>query len=184
MNAEINLNILTGELAGSQVRHSLRTIKDMKGYYRDESARAALNPQTLVYRVEEFQPVPEGTEGGLFFGTTFIYPGLVGDEYFMTKGHLHLDRTRSEYYVALAGAGALILMDEGRRTVVAPMQPGSVRYIPANTAHRVANVGDSVLAFLACWPSDSGHDYGSIASEGFSARLRRVNGSATLVEEA
>jgi glucose-6-phosphate isomerase, archaeal len=184
MKAEINLDILTGELAGSQVRRSLRTIQDMKGYYRDECARAGLNPQTPVYRIEEFQPVPEGTEGGLFFGTTFIYPGLVGDEFFMTKGHVHLDRTRSEYYVTLAGAGALILMDESRRTVVTPMQPGSVRYIPANTAHRVANVGDSVLAFLACWPSDSGHDYGSIASKGFSARLRKVNGSATLVEEA
>ncbi len=184
MNTDFNLDILTGELEGSQLYETLRTIRDMEGYYHDESAREGLNPQTPVYRVQAFQPVPEGTEGGLFFGTTFVYPGLVGDEYFMTKGHFHVNGSRSEYYVTLAGVGALILMDEGRRTTVTPMKPGSVHYIPANTAHRVANVGDSVLAFMACWPSDSGHDYGSITSEGFSARLRKVNGNATLVEEA
>jgi glucose-6-phosphate isomerase, archaeal len=184
MTPEINLDILTGELMGSRVQDSLRTIQDMNGYYRDECARESLNPQTPVYRVQAFQPVPEGTEGGLFFGTTFIYSGLVGDEYFMTKGHFHLNRTRSEYYVTVTGVGALILMDESRRTTVEPMQPGSVHYIQPNTAHRVANVGDSILAFFACWPSDSGHDYGSIASEGFGARLRKVNGVATLVEES
>ncbi len=183
MPTEVRINLPTGELVGLPVHESSRSIGEMKDYYWDEVARQKLDPGTLVYRVQALQPVPEGTEGGLFFGTTFIEPGLVGDEYFMTKGHFHRNRDRSEYYITVAGAGALILMDESRRTSFELMQPGSIHYIRAHTAHRVANTGDSVLAFVACWPSDSGHDYGSIATKGFSARLRTIAGVPTLVEE-
>jgi len=51
-------------------------------------------------------------------------------------------------------------------------------------AHRVANTGELVLTFLACWPSDAGHDYERIVAEGFCARLRKVRGSPTLVEDS
>jgi glucose-6-phosphate isomerase len=61
------------------------------------------------------------------------------------------------------------------------MSPGSLHFIPPNTAHRVANVGAVPLRFVACWPSDAGHDYDSIRKHGFGARLRSVNGEATLV---
>lgn len=184
MNHQIAVELSSGEFSGSSVSETLRTVEDMKGYFRDERARQSLNPQTIIYRVQSYLPVREGEEGGLFLGTTFIQPGVVGDEYFMTKGHLHLNRNRSEYYITLTGAGALILMDESRRTAIQSMRHGSVHYIPANQAHRVANAGDSVLAFLACWPSDAGHDYEAVAAKGFSARLRKVNGAPTLVEES
>jgi glucose-6-phosphate isomerase, archaeal len=184
MKPEVAIDFSTGELAGSPLHDSSRTIGDMKGYYRDERARQSLDPETVVYRVQAFLPGSEGEEGDLLLGTTFVQPGTVGDEYFMTKGHFHLNRKRTEYYITVAGSGGLILMDESRRTRFEPMRPGSVHYIPSHTAHRVANLGDSVLAFLACWPSDAGHDYESIASKGFGARLRKVNGIATLVEES
>jgi glucose-6-phosphate isomerase, archaeal len=183
MNTYIGINFSTGEITGSPVTETLRTIGDMKGYYRDESARQNLDQHKVVYRVQAFLPVVEGTQGGLFLGNTFIEHGMVGDEYFMTKGHFHRNRNRSEYYITIQGAGAMILMDELRRTFFEPMHPGSVHYIPFNMAHRVANVGDSVLSFLACWPSDAGHDYGTIVSEAFGARLRNVNEVPTLVEE-
>jgi glucose-6-phosphate isomerase, archaeal len=183
MTLPLGLDLSTGELSGSPVHESVRTLGDMRGYYHDENARQTLDPKTVVYRVQAFLPVAEGEEGGLFLGTTFIQPGMVGDEYFMTKGHFHRNRRRSEYYITVAGMGALIFMDENRRTVFEPMRPRSIHYIPFNTAHRVANVGDSVLTFLACWPSDAGHDYDAIASRGFGARLRKINGAVTLVEE-
>ena len=182
--AHVNVDFSTGELAGAEVQNTVRTVGDMKGTYHDEVARQSLDPATVVYRVQAFLPVREGEEGGLFWGTTLLQPGKVGDEYFMTKGHFHRDRKQSEYYVTVAGSGALILMDEKRRTTFEPMHPGSVHYIPTNTAHRVANVGPSVLSFLACWPSDAGHDYETIAEEGFGARLREVKGVPKLVEEA
>ena len=180
---QIGLDFSTGQLFGSGVQETLRTVRDMEGYYRDERARQSLDPETVVYRVQSFLPAAEGEEGGLFLGTTFIHPGMVGDEYFMSKGHFHFKRNRSEYYLTVCGKGALILMDETRRTVFELMTPGSVHYVPSHRGHRVANIGDSVLTFLACWPSDAGHDYDTIASKGFSARLRKVNGVATLIEE-
>ena len=181
--APINVNFQSGELTGAGVKSLVRTISDLTGIFRDEAARRALDPNAVIYRVQTHAPAPEGAAGGLFWGTTFIEPGLVGDEYFMTKGHHHADRSRSEFYLTTAGLGALILMDENRRTTFQPMRPGTLHYIPAHTAHRVANTGETVLSFLACWPSDAGHDYESIAREGFSARLRKVNGAPVLVEE-
>ena len=180
----ISVNFGSGILSGANILESARTLGDLEGIFRDAAAYRAMNQSKVVYRIQAFLPVPEGLEGGLFWGTTFIEPGCVGDEYFMTKGHFHAKRNRGEYYVTAAGSGALILMTEDRVTRVQFMTPGSAHYIPGHTAHRVANIGDTTLSFLACWPSDAGHDYRTIAERGFSARLRRVNGKPELVEEA
>lgn len=180
--AQIMVDLKTGALSGKGVRSIARCLKDLKGFFQDENARLAHDPEKVVYRIQTFCPVGEGEEGGLFWGTTFIEPGMVGNEYFMTKGHYHAERRRAEYYMTIVGCGALIMMDENRRTTFEPMYPGTLHYIPARTAHRVANTGESVLAFLACWPSDAGHDYESIADEGFGARLLNVGGIPTLVE--
>jgi glucose-6-phosphate isomerase, archaeal len=181
---EMRVDLSTGELSGGPVQHTVRTVKDLQGIFHDEAARLALDPAQTVYRVQAILPAPEGRPGELFWGTTFIEPGMVGDEYFMTKGHFHADRSRTEFYLTVAGSGALILMDEDHKTRFEPMEPGSLHYIPPHTAHRTANVGGSMLSFLACWPSDAGHDYAAIASAGFSARLRSVHGTPTLVEES
>jgi glucose-6-phosphate isomerase, archaeal len=181
--AQMNVNLTSGELLGCGIQCLSRTIEDMKGVYRDEQSRGLLDQKMVVYHVEAFHPVDEGNEGGLFWGTTFLNPGMVGDEYFMTKGHHHAKRSRGEFYLTVAGSGALILMDESRKTVFAPMSAGTLHYVPAFTAHRVANTGNSLLTVLACWPSDAGHDYDVIARDGFSARLRNIGGFPVLVEE-
>ena len=74
----------------------------------------------------------------------------------------------------------LILMDRERNTWAERMMPGSLHYILGGVAHRVANTGNSVLSFAACWPSDAGHNYEEIANKGFSARLVEVNGTPKL----
>ena len=111
-----------------------------------------------------------------------IYPGKVGDEYFMTKGHFHANMNRGEYYWGVEGEGRLIMMDQNRRVWSERMFPGSLHYIPGGVAHRVANIGYSVLSFAACWPSDAGHDYQVILENGFSASLQCVNGNPQLIE--
>jgi glucose-6-phosphate isomerase, archaeal len=181
--AQITVDLKSGALSGEGVHRLSRCIEDLKGLFADEQARQSLDPEKVMYRVETFSPVGDGEEGGLFWGTTYLEPGMVGNEYFMTKGHFHGKRSRAEYYMGVAGNGALILMDENRRTTFEPMHPGTLHYIPAHTAHRVANTGSTVLSFLACWPSDAGHDYESIATQGFSARLLKVGGEPTLVAE-
>jgi glucose-6-phosphate isomerase len=171
----------SGELRGKSIREQRRALRDLAGVFTDEAARQAMDGGQPVYRVQLYLPVEEGTEGGLFFGNTTIEPGRVGDEYFMTKGHFHAKRDRGEYYWCLRGRGALILMGEDRSCRVEWMAPGSLHYIPGHTAHRVANTGEEPLTFGACWPADAGHDYDSIARDGFSMRLRCIDGRPALV---
>jgi glucose-6-phosphate isomerase len=180
----VNVDFSTGALSGASLIQSTRTLGDLGGIFADQAAYSALDPARVVYRVQAFQPASANVEGGLFWGATFLESGLVGDEYFMTVGHFHAIRNRGEYYSTVSGHGALILMDEARNSRVEWMTPGSTHYIPGATAHRVANIGQSPLAFLACWPSDAGHDYESIRQSGFSARLRVRDGQPSLVPES
>lgn len=173
----------SGCLAGEGIIRSERRLRDLVGLYVDEESRRQLDQDQIVYRVEFHTVVPESTVGGLFFGTSFLEPGRVGDEYFMTKGHFHANRERGEYYWGIAGAGALILMDETRRCWAEDMMPGSLHYIPGRVAHRLANTGDTTLAVGACWPADAGHDYETIAQQGFSARLYEIAGLPQLIPE-
>jgi len=164
-----------------QLIESVKRLGQLQGIFANEDARRAMDPDTIVYRVQAWCPVPEGTEGAQFWGTTVVEPGLVGSEFFMTHGHFHLKRNRTEYYGTVEGEGALILMNEDRETRIEPMAPGTLHFISPNTAHRVANTGKTPLRFVACWPSDAGHDYDSIRKIGFSARLMSVNRGAMLV---
>jgi glucose-6-phosphate isomerase len=173
--------IATGVFAGAGVITSTKNIGQLQHLFLDENARQQMDQQQQVYRVQAHLPVAEGTTGGLFMGTTWIKPGKVGNEYFMTHGHFHQLADRGEYYWGLEGNGVLLLMDEDRNTRAEYMYPGSLHYIPAYTAHRVANIGDSELSFGACWPSDAGHNYDEIKQRGFSKRLINHNGIPTLI---
>ncbi|QNN25488.1 glucose-6-phosphate isomerase [Planctomycetales bacterium ZRK34] len=172
----------TGQLEGPELATSQRTIGDLSGVFENEAARQAMSADRVVYRVTACMPVPDGTPGGLYFGTSFIESGRVGDEYFMTRGHWHRKIDTAEYYWGIAGEGVLILMDEARRCWAERVVPGSLHYIPGRVAHRLANVGDQMLAVGACWGSEAGHDYAAIERDGFSARLKSIDGAPTLVE--
>lgn len=168
-------------LAGDPVQKVVRSIGDLKGLFQDQNAFEKMDPGKLAYEVESYFPVGDGTEGGLFFGITRLQAGTVGDEYLMTKGHLHSVENRAEFYWGIEGEGMLLFMDKKRNTWAEKMYPGSIHYISGSTAHRVANTGSQVLAFGACWPSDAGHNYEIIAKEGFSKRLLKVDGKPQLV---
>ncbi len=179
---EISVNLASAMLTGDKVEDLHRTIADVRDIFEDQGAAASLSDGAEVYSVQVYAPVGEGVEGALQWGNTTVQPGLVGDEYFMTKGHFHAIRNRGEFYITNKGKGALILMAEGTgETWFEEMSPGSVHYIPGNTAHRTANTGSEPLVFTACWPSDAGHDYATIASHGFGARLMERSGKPTLV---
>ncbi len=174
----------TGDINGPAVQERTKTLRDLEALFYDADSLRRLPSSTAVYRVRWCEPVPGGTEGGLFWGTTTIEPGRVGDEYFMTHGHLHLRRDRAEIYSTIRGEGRLILANPDGKCWMQSMQPGTTHYIQGDVAHRVANVGDSQLIFVACWPSDAGHDYGSIVSKGLGARLVCRDGLPILLEDA
>lgn len=173
----------TGRLSGNDIIESEKRIGQLGGVFADREAFGNLDADMLVYNVQAHCAVPEGTPGGLFFGTTIIQPGSVGREYFMTRGHFHLNADRAEYYWGVKGEGMLILMNAEREVWAERMFPGSLHYIKGRTAHRVANTGSAPLIFCASWPSDAGHNYEEISRNGFSARLMDVGGTPTLIPE-
>jgi glucose-6-phosphate isomerase len=179
----VHLDSITGALCGDAVTESRRTIADLHGYFLDEAARAAIDQRTLAYRVQSFEPQPEGHPGAVCCATTFLEPGRVGDEYFLTRGHFHAAEDRAELEVTISGTGALVLMTRDRRTWMEAMTPGSVHHVPPGIAHRVANTGETPLVFISYWPSETGHDYRAIADVGFGARVLRVQGVPVLVAE-
>ena len=164
-------NLSSWAFGGDGISSSRRVLGDLKGVFADEAARAAMAQDMTVYEVQMHAAVSEGTPGGLFLGVSCLHPGDVAGEYFMTKGHFHARRETAEYYWGVAGEGALILMDEDGNCRWEKVFPGSVHYIPGNVAHRLANTGTEILRVGACWPSDAGHDYATIAERGFTKRL-------------
>jgi len=171
-------NIFSGKnLEGKEIVHSTRTLGDIKSVFEDGNQITDQQTNKIAYSVSCYFPEKEGTTGGLFFGITNLHPGLVGDEYFMTKGHFHANMNTAEFYWGIEGEGVLILMDEEGNIKGEKMFPGSLHYIPGRIAHRVANVSDTILSFGACWPSDAGHNY----DMGFSARLKKINGNPVLI---
>jgi glucose-6-phosphate isomerase len=181
-NAEVEINFSTGVLKGQPVTLQKRTIADLKDVFHDEQARLAMPQDQLAYEVQLYLPVPDGTEGGLFFGNTTIYPVKVGNEYMMTKGHFHAKADRNEYYLGIKGNGFLLFMNDKRECWVEPMKNGSLHFIGANLAHRVINTGNEPLTFLASWPADAGHNYEAILQHGFSVRIIEKDGQPFIVE--
>jgi glucose-6-phosphate isomerase, archaeal len=171
----------TGGIAGCALSQSSKTLKDLASIFADSAAHAAMEPDREIYRVQWWAPVTPGSEGGLFWGVTVLQPGKVGDEYFMTRGHFHANPTRAEFYATVSGSGMLIRMDADRNTWGEAMAPGTLHYVRGVHAHRVSNIGSEPLIFWACWGSDAGYDYGTVAERGFSARLVERNGQPLFI---
>ena len=87
---------LTGLSPGR--RSIQRRLSQMKGMYTDAAAYERLLAQgdALVYEFYDMHR-PESA-GEIAFGTTITYPGKVGGEYFMTKGHFHKILETGEVY--------------------------------------------------------------------------------------
>jgi len=178
---KVKLTIESGKLNGEKVISITKRLKDLENIFEYENIREKMDQSIVVYEVQAHLPVAEGTNASLFFGTTIIYPGKVGNEYFMTKGHFHDKSDRAEYYWGIQGEGMLILMDKERNTWAEKMFKGSLHFIPGDVAHRTVNIGEEKLIFGACWPSDAGHNYDEIIQNGFSSRLMDTKGIPSLI---
>ncbi len=145
-----------------------RRLSDLRGCFADANAfEAALAKEdVLLYEVTAIEPAHG--DGQLHYGLGVLYPGKIGDEYFMTKGHYHSHRPAAEVYVGLKGEGVMLLEDESSgesRMVV--LRENCAVYVPGHTAHRTMNTGVDPLVYLGIYPSNAGHDYGAIAERNF-----------------
>jgi glucose-6-phosphate isomerase len=151
-----------------------RRLPDLKGYFQSVPAG-----DDLVYTISGI-PVPE-TNSEVMCSTTVLEPGNVDGEFYMTKGHFHIQRDRSEIYIGLGGEGLLVMASEAGEYVVEPLRRGTVNYIPGGWAHRSANIGSEPLVFFAAYIADAGHDYQTIELRGFPVLVMRGEGGADVV---
>ena len=180
-NSNVKVDFTNGSLQGEQIVRKETRLKEIQHIFEKRVDESQLDPETIVYEVEYDSRGENHQPGGLLFGRSILHPGKVNDEYFMTKGHFHQQREQSEFYWGIQGKGILLLMDEDKNTSAEIVEPGSLHYIPGYTAHRLINTSDEVLIVGACWSADAGHDYDTILTEGFSKRVKNIDGRTQLV---
>jgi glucose-6-phosphate isomerase len=160
-----------------------RYLSDLRGCFFDEAAfeRALGNGDPLVYTVAAVEP--GSGEGDLHYGIGVIYPGRIGDEYYLTKGHLHAWRPAAEFYIGLRGEGVMLLEDEASgESRMEPLKPNHAVYVPGRTAHRTMNTGSEPLVYLGVYPGRAGHDYGAIAERNFRCVVVERNGRPAMID--
>lgn len=163
-------------VGGGLVGHSRRyekKIRDLSGIYRDVAAFDACVKKVgdeLAYYVEDFRQSEDA--GDLIFGTTWMAPGRIGAEYFMTRGHIHANGNRPEIYYAQSGKGVMLMESPEGATRLVELAPQTLCYVPPYWIHRSVNTGSDPLVMVFCYPADAGQDYGIIAAS---------NGMASLV---
>jgi glucose-6-phosphate isomerase len=133
----------------------------------------------LVYEFYELG-LPE-TAGDLLFGTSFIYPGKVGNEYFMTKGHFHTILDTAEVYYCLSGAGYMLMENPEGDWDAQKMNPGKAVYVPKRYAYRSINTGSTPLIIFFVFRADAGHDYGTIETKGYRKLIVEKNGKPEII---
>jgi glucose-6-phosphate isomerase len=159
----------------------VRRASEMRGYYADDAALERLiaeGDDPLHYETFE-SPVPE-EPGQIRFCISKLYPGVVGQECFMTKGHYHAVPQTAEAYLCLAGQGLMLMKTADGACCWEEFRPGRLVYVPPCWAHRSINTGDEPLISLCLYPGEAGHNYGDIRTEGFPRRVYRRHGGVVV----
>lgn len=159
-----------------------RYLADMKGMYCDDTdlEKMVENDNPMVYEFYELG-APEHA-GDLAFGTSIVYPGKVGNEYFMTKGHFHTILDTAEVYYCLNGHGYMLMENPEGDVVTSELTPGKAVYVPKRYAHRSINVGNEPLVTFFVFRGDAGHDYGTIETKGYRKLLVEKDSEAAIVD--
>jgi glucose-6-phosphate isomerase len=155
-------------------------LSDLRGRFVDTVAyeQALSKDDSVVYTICALEQPPG--EGQLNLAVGLILPGKIGMEYFMTKGHFHAWRPAAEFYIGLSGEGCLLLESEGGSQAKWSLRPNSAVYVPGNTAHRTMNTA-TVLWFPCIYPTQSGHDYATIAQQNFHHVVIERNGNPVML---
>lgn len=167
----------------SQIETGKRTLSQMKGMYLDEAAleETLKAGDPMVY---EFHGCPAPQHAGDdAFGCSIVYPGKVGDEYYMTKGHYHEPADTCEVYYCLSGHGYMMLENTEGDWSCLELTPGHVCYVPKFYAHRSINVSKSEpLVTFFVFRADAGHNYGAIETKGYRKLLVERDGKPTIID--
>lgn len=166
-----------GALEGATGRYT-KALADLAGLYEEEESYAemlAAMGSDIVYEVTEFRP--SEAAGDMIFGVTRMVPGRVGNEYFMTRGHIHQQVDRPEMYYVQKGQGVMLMESPYGDIRTMAMGPQSICYVPPCWIHRSVNVGAEELVMVFAYPADSGQDYETIERAG-GMRMRVIDDGA------
>lgn len=166
-----------GALRGGNRRYE-RKLSDLSGLYRNEEAFRSLvaeDGDSLAYWVES-SDVQDGP-GGLISGLSVLEPGRVGEEFFMTRGHLHRKPECAELYLGVQGTGVMLLDSIEGESQAIQFGPGEAVSVPGGWVHRSVNVGPTRMASLFCYANDAGQDYELISRAGGMKQLVVVDGA-------
>jgi len=165
--------------------HVPRPASVMKGYYADPAALERLIASGDPLHYETFEKDIPQEHGHLVFCISKLQPGLVGEEFFMTKGHFHEAPEMAEIYLCIRGCGYMLMKTSrdgsGRSDCVAePMVRNRLVYVPPYWAHRSINTGVEPLISLCIYPGGAGHDFDDIREHGFPKRIFKVEGKEVI----
>jgi glucose-6-phosphate isomerase len=175
----VRIDGITGEVTPSTGRYR-KTLSELRGFFRDDAALGAkieAEGDSVVYEVVDYRH----KQSDLAFGTTIMWPGKVGDEFFMTRGHFHIRRECGEAYYTQSGSGLLLLESRDGETRSVEMAPGICAFIPPDWAHRSINTGTEKLVFAWFCQTDAGHEYGDILERGMRKLVLDRGGKLALV---
>lgn len=155
---------------------------DIKYIFNDRqiAEKMAAGDNPLVYEFHDLG-MPADT-GDLAFGTSITYPGKVGKEYFMTKGHFHSVLETAEVYYCLQGRGYMLMENPKGEWDYKELTPGTAAYVPKRFAHRSINVGNTPFVTFFCFRADAGHDYKTIEIKGFRKIVVEKDGKPVIVD--
>lgn len=158
----IDFDLTTG--LSSNAVSKKRYLSDLKNMYQDEEARLKIESR-LTYEYYDLG-LPEEA-GELSFGTSILYPGKVGNEYHMTKGHFHQHIDTPEVYYGLSGEGYMLMENMEGDVCWEKITPGNAVYVAKGYAHRMINTGNDPLVVFYTYEANAGHDYQTILDKGF-----------------
>jgi glucose-6-phosphate isomerase len=160
-----------------------RHLSNLRGIFADQAAYEAIvaEDDRLVYEFYDMG-VPE-KESEIAYGTSITYPGKVGDEFHMTKGHFHTVLDTAEVYFCLSGQGYMMMESPEGDVQCEDLRPGIAVYVPGRYAHRSINTSatEPLITFFA-FPGHAGHDYGTIETKGMRKIVVERDGAPILVD--
>ncbi|HZL01738.1 MAG TPA: glucose-6-phosphate isomerase family protein [Cellulomonas sp.] len=165
-----------GRLLGSGDRYE-KKLKDLAGLYRDTAAfdqELADRADESVYWVES--SAPETGDGALTIGLSVLEPGRIGEEFAMTRGHIHAQSQHAELYYGISGTGVMLLDTVDGESRAVPISAGVVVHVPGYWIHRSVNVGNDRLVTLFAYATTAGQDYGIIERAGGMSQLVVADG--------
>jgi len=177
----VDFDLKTG-LSKGPAESSERHVSNMRGMYADDAATEALvkNGDPVVYEFYEMG-APE-SDSHLAFGSSITYPGKVGNEYFMTKGHFHTILATAETYYCISGEGYMLIENPEGDWHAIPLKAGTMCYVPPRYAHRSVNTGKTPLVTIFTFRADAGHDYGTIETKGYRKLIVEQDGKPVVID--